>query len=64
MKMMGAGGTNFVLGDKWTVEMGMDKEGINPSTGVNGPTVGGYSTLSRCLARALLARHAVAASKR
>ena len=26
---------------------------VNPSTGVNGPTVGGYSTLSRGLARAL-----------
>ena len=27
-EMMGAGGTNFVLGCEWTVEMGLDKEGI------------------------------------
>ena len=38
-------------------------ETFNPTTGANRPTVGGYSTLSRGLARALLARHAVAASK-
>ena len=39
-------------------------EQLNPSGEANRPTVDGYSTLSRGLARALLARHAVAASKR
>ena len=36
---------------------------LNPSSYLNRPTVDEYSTLSRGLARALLARHAVAAGK-
>ena len=36
---------------------------LNPSTGVNRPTVGGYSTLSRGLARALLAPLVVASGR-
>ena len=37
---------------------------LTPSGEANRPTVDGYSTLSRGLVRALLARQAVAASKR
>ena len=47
----------------WGVKESLIFWGVNPSSGIDGPTVDGYRPLFRGLARALLARLAVAAGR-